>query len=137
MYTYHNFVYGHQLANQPKLNNQVYEFDLYFRYGAGSRQYMIDMPYHGGQVRGDIHSIIWGCHITDDDQNEYYLDEVRAVTKEDYHPGYVLFLTALKEDLLSPENYQIGEPEYDQFVEELISYLDSTEPEFYTVEVSS
>lgn len=130
MYTYNILVYGHDISNNPELNNQLVDYDLEF-YSDG---YEVDFPYHGGQVRGDVYSVVFGEYITDNDGNPNYITKVREVKEEDHKEGYLKFVEKYKNYLLEDKGV---EDDYDEFVDKLVEYLDKTEPCFYSVEASS
>ena len=135
MYTFNIFIYGHKLANDKEINNLVHAFDLDFRKTINDKKFEVSAPYHGGQVAGDLHSIIFGTNITDDDHNPNFVNTVRSVKEEDYKKDYTEFLELFKRDLL--DNKGLGEDDYDEAVDKIIVFLDSTNPEFYTIEASS
>ncbi len=129
MYTFNFFVYGHRMANNPELNNSLREWDLEFQKG----DYEVSFPYNGGQVRGDIYSVIFGKIITDDDNNPNYVREVRNAKESDYEKDYQKFVNSYKQFLKDVE----FEGDDKILVEKLINFLDNTKPEFYSVEASS
>ena len=135
MYTFNIFIYGHRLANNEEINALVHAFDLEFRKTINDKRFEVSTPYHGGQVAGDLRSIIFGTNITDDDHNPNFVTKVRSVKEEDYKKDYTEFLELFKRDLL--DNKGLGEDDYDEAVDKIIVFLDSTNPEFYTIEVSS
>lgn len=140
MYTYNIYCYGHKLAVDPKLNNEIGDWDVYFNKEYPSGDYGIEAPYHGGQILGDTQSIVFGIQITTDDSNPDYVTEVRNSKEETYKRDYKQFVEDLKEDLLdSIESNPIDKEtkEYAKVVNKLIKFLDTHEPEFYTVEASS
>jgi hypothetical protein len=134
MYIINNFVYGHKMAEHKELNNELWQFELEFRKVINGKRYEVDFPYHGGQIRGDVISVIFGTVITDDDGNSDYSKEIRLAKEEDYEKEYQIFLEAYIEDLNANKG---EESDYDQFVEKLIPFLRATKPDFYTVESSS
>lgn len=137
MYIINNFVYGHRMFRSPALNNEMVENELSFRTNVNGKIYEVDFPYHGGQVDGDIYSVIMGHLITSDDGNENYTDEMIAViqNENEYREEYNIFLKRYIENI---EGGRGGYGEnYDSVLDDLIEYLNNTEPEFYTVQSSS
>ncbi len=138
MYTYNEFVFGQNLFLNKELNLRVHDFGLECRYNINGKKFQLDHPYHGGQVAGDNLSVILGHSITDDDNNPEYINTVRNKKEEDYIKDYNEFVKLLKEELLTIKgtNEKMGE-EFDKTIDDLIEFLDSTSPGFYTVEISS
>lgn len=134
MYTSNLFVFGHELATDKELNNDIDRFGIEFGCKIGDKDYELYSPYHGGKIAGDTQSVILGCVITDDDNNPNYVKQVRDAKEEDYLPGYNAFLVKLKADLLSTKGI---EQDYDEVVDRFISFLDNNKPDFYNVEISS
>jgi hypothetical protein len=134
MYTYNIFVFGHDLSVNPKLNEAVCEFDIEFRDTLNKRKFEVSTPYHGGQVAGDLQSLIFGIVITDDDGNKNFINEVRNAKEEDYLADYQALLAKFIVDL---ESNKGEEKEYDDLVDKLIKFLNSKKPGFYSVEASS
>jgi len=145
MYTFNYFCFGHQLAKDPALNNLLNEYDMEFRKTINGKEFQVYFPYHGGQVRGDIYSCVFGTIITDDDQNILYVDTIRNSKESDYLSDYNKFI----ESLLIELNHQLSEyptsdPEIDKEIEEyesvvvkLKEFLKNNKPDFYCVEASS
>lgn len=139
MYTFNLFVYGHKMSENKELNNKVSDFDLYCPKFINNKKFEIDCPYHGGQITGDVYSVVFGTVITDDDRNPNLISEIQNMKKEDYEKDYLEYLDFVKKDLVDNKNIDGDEEdqEYNLFVDELIDYLDNTEPQFYQVESSS
>lgn len=130
MYTFNNFVYGHRMADDKRLNNELDSYGLEF----SSNGFEVSTPYHGGKLPGDTYPVIFGKVITDDDNNEFFIDEVRLAKESDYEDDYRKFLSEFKNSL----NEDRGEEKkYDEFIDRLIKFLDDNDPMFYTVEASS
>ena len=64
MYTFNNFIFGHNLSKNKELNNFVHSIGLEFNKKINDKLFEISCPYHGGRVRGDIFPIIFGTNIT-------------------------------------------------------------------------
>lgn len=136
MYIIKNLVYGHEMANNRSLNNNVNGFGIELSEEINGKKFEISSPYHGGQVDGDVLSVIFGCCITDDDNNPKFMEQLVKAheNEENYKRDYNQFLNKFKNDL----NKDMGEEETsDEFFQELIVWLDNTEPKFYFVESSS
>ena len=139
MYTFNEFCFGHKLSKNKELNNALDEIGFEFSTIINNRRYQIYFPYHGGQVRGDCYSCIFGTSITDDDQNDSYTDTVRNAKESDYLTDYNQFINELVLDLESDiENCHSDElEEYTDLVNHLKSFILNNKPEFYSVECSS
>lgn len=140
MYTLNNFVYGHKMATDEKLNNELHDWDFEFREKVDGKKFTLNFPYHGGQCAGSVYSCILGCEITDDDQNPHYIDEVRSAKEEDYSDGYKKFIgiiiSGMEEDLNS-EWVGDDKENYVNFVNKFKEFIKNNEPCFYSVESSS
>ncbi|MBA3984986.1 MAG: hypothetical protein H0X63_00015 [Flavobacteriales bacterium] len=134
MYTYNNFVFGHNLSINKELNNSLHEFDICFSTRIGLKKFEISTPYHGGKCSGDTQSVILGVLITDDDNNTNYIDEVRNAKEEDYIHDYNIFLDKFKAALIEDKGH---ESDYDEVADNLIEFLDTNKPGFYSVQASS
>jgi len=134
MYTYNNYVFGHQLSVNKELNNELTEFDYEFSISINNKSFEISTPYHGGQCSGDVYSVIFGHVITDDDQNPDFVNEIRNAKEEDYIKEYLEFIKQVKVDLIRDKGL---EKKYDEFCDKLITFIDSTKHTFYSVEASS
>lgn len=134
MYTFNYLVFGHNLAINHELNNAVHEFDLSFQTTINGKEFVVDTPYHGGQVNGDTLSVVFGCNITSDESNPDYINLIRNAKEEDYLADYNKFIDELTKDLTSNKG---EEGDYDKFVDELIKFLKENKPTFYSVEASS
>ena len=134
MYTINNFCYGHQIAEDKKLNNSLNLHDVEFRTVINDKTYEVSIPYHGGVISNDIHPIIFGCCITHDDCNPDYISEVRNNREEDYYEGYQIFLQQFIEAM---EEEAELEEEFEPLVTQLKSFLNEASPKFYAVESSS
>jgi len=134
MYTFNFFVYGHDIKNSPELNDELHDCDLEFTEQINGFKFEVDFPYHGGQVAGDVCSTIFGTVIADDDGNSNYTNEVRNAKEEKYKENYILFLEKFKEHMTKNLGVDSG---YDEVVNNLIEYLENTQPGFYSVEASS
>jgi hypothetical protein len=136
MYTFKHYVYGHDLSKEPELNNGLWEFDLCYSKVINDKEFEIEYPYHGGQISGDVYSCIFGCIITDDDNNDNLISEIQNFKKEDYEKDYLTFIDFVKKDLIDNKGID-DDTNYDSLVDKIISFLDSNEPKLYTVEASS
>jgi hypothetical protein len=123
------------MADNKKLNNFIADLDLEFRRSVNGKDYEVSYPYHGGQVDGDVYSVVFGFNITDDDDNPDYINVIRKVKEEDFIKGYNIFLSEytnwLKTDFSDFEEEEL------KTLKELIDFLEKTEPCFYSVEASS
>jgi hypothetical protein len=148
MYTYNILCFGHELASNKELNNFLMMYDVEFFDVIKGNEWQVSFPYHGGQVKGDTHSCVFGNIITDDDDNPYYLQEVRGLKEEDYLPDYQIFLDKLFaecqddiEHMNTNFNKSLEEIEYReayiQLIGELKQFIKKNKPKFYTVEASS
>lgn len=136
MYTFNHFVFGHDLSVNKELNNSLWGFGVDYETTINNKRFEVTCPYHGGKSKGDTFSVILGCIITDNDHNPNYIEEVRNSKEEDYINEYNIFLEELIKDL--NDNKGIEEDgEYDQFADELITFLRKNIPKFYIVEASS
>lgn len=133
MYTFDNFVFGHQLSKDKNLNNDLCEFDFEFSTKINGKEWELDFPYHGGQVRGDCYSCVFGTIITDNDNNKDYVSDIRNAKEEDYINDYNIFLDNLfrffDEFVLDSEEYGV--------INRLKKFVAENKPEFYSVEASS
>lgn len=135
MYIIKNFFFGHNLSINKELNNLVWEFDVYFNRTINNKQFVIETPYHGGQVDGDTLSIFCGINITDDDGNDLFLDIIQSSKKEDYEQEYNVFINQVIDEILLDK--EDGLPDYNEFADKFVKFLKETTPEFYFVESSS
>ncbi len=132
MYTYNLFCYGHVMANNPELNEELHENDVQFKTTINGKTYEIDFPYHGGQTAGDIASCVFGTVIHDDyHKNANFVKLIKNAKESDYKDNYNQFLKQLFEYLTS------GEYISEKSIKELKHFLDKNQPEFYLLEVSS
>ncbi len=137
MYIYNNFVFGHDLSKEPELNNETWSWDITIHERINNRLFEIDFPYHGGQCKGNVYSCIFGTIITDSDPtNKNFAKEVRSAKEEDYIDDYKLFISKVK-SLLIEDSLISDEDGFPSFLTRLFNFIDSNEPEFYMVEVSS
>ena len=136
MYTFNYFCFGHRMADNKKLNNFIADLDLEFRRSVNGKDYEVSYPYHGGQVDGDVYSVVFGFNITDDDDNPDYINVIRKVKEEDFIKGYNIFLSEYT-NWLKTEDFSDFEEEELKTLKELIDFLEKTEPCFYSVEASS
>lgn len=134
MYIINEFVFGHEMAKDKKLNNLLAEYDLEFSKYIGTKKFVVDFPYHGGQTNISTKSCIFGIKITDDDHNKKYIQQIKSAKEQDYLPAYEEFLKSYIEHV--KENYG-SDLEYDGFVDKLIKFLNENKPKFYSVESSS
>lgn len=149
MYVINNFMYGHNMSKNKKLNNFIHDFDIEFDGKTiNGVEYQVDCPYHGGQVLGDTYSVMFGVFITYDDQNPSYVEEVRNTSEDKYNKGYQEFIKLYLENLDEyieetkswgkEDNWSEGDKkEFEKTALELKKFLTETEPEFYSVESSS
>lgn len=133
MYTFNLFCFGHELALDKDLNNELEEMISYHIKIKG-KTWEIDFPYHGGRVAGDIMPCVFGRIITDDDHNPLFLDEVRNSKESDYMEDYNIFITNLYKDL--DEDLKM-DPSFEEFYNRLKKFINENKPKFYLVEVSS
>ena len=138
MYTYNIFCFGHELSKDKELNNLLREWDIEFEEKIDKRIWEIDFPYHGGKVRGDISSCVFGTVITTDDRNPNYINIVRKAKEEDYIDDYNKFLNVVIARI--EENVELREEselDFEELITKLKSFLKENKPKFYSVEVSS
>lgn len=134
MYTYNIFCYGHRIADNEEFNEFIGENDLVFRETTIlGKKYEVSTPYHGG---ASTYPIIFGAVITDDDNNPYYIDEVRSADEKDYEQGYAEFLQRYINDF-NLEDFDDMDSKEKQTFEKLFNYLKTTPARFYSVEASS
>lgn len=130
MYTYNLFCYGHNLSKNPILNNLAWEYDVYFNEKINNIKFKLDFPYHGGKVKGDTYSCVFGTEITDDDNNPSYIDTVKNSNVNDYKNSYDEFLKlvikGLEDDALL-EN----DTDFTNFVNDFKNFINNNEPCFY------
>ena len=62
-------------VNDPELNEKFCEFDISFSKLINGKKYEVNTPYHGGQVAGDVSSVIFGIIVTDDD-GDYWIKDI-------------------------------------------------------------
>jgi hypothetical protein len=141
MYTYNIYCFGHQLALDKNLNNSLYSEDVVFSKKINGKKFVIEYPYHGNQIFGeDTVSCIFGIEITDDDNNPYFIEEVKSSKEEDYLDDYRIFLNNFfkqcEEDFVSMKESEYVE-EYKSLINNLLIFTQNNKPKFYTVEVSS
>ena len=136
MYIINNFVFGHDLSKDREVKNGLHDMDVYFKKNVDKIDFEVSTPYHGGQCGDVSYSVIFGTIITDDDGNPDYVKGVRNAKAEHYVEAYAKFLTAFKRDLLD-NVVAFDDPEYAEYVPKLIEFLDTNEPDFYSVESSS
>ncbi len=138
MYTFNYYCFGHKLSENKELNNLLHDYDVELRKNINGKSWEIDFPYHGGQIRGDVYSCVFGTIITDDDHNTNYVDEIRNSKEEDYIEDYNKFieilLTELEKDVESAKD---SEPEFEKVFNMLKEFLSKNSPKFYSVEASS
>lgn len=131
MYTFNLFCFGHELAQDPELNNLLNEYDFDLRHKINGRQFEVNFPYHGGQCRGDVYSCVFGIQISDSDFNPNFVKEIRSAKYEDYIDDYNQFIEWLKSEITTWDD------EVTEVVQRLITFLDTNKPDFYSVEASS
>jgi len=137
MYTYNNFVFGHDFSKDSELNNEIWSWDIEIREKINNRLFEIDFPYHGGQVKGDTLSCVFGTIITDDDPtNKNFVKEVRNAKMEDYIDDYKVFINKVK-SLLIEDSLVSDEDGFPLFLSKLFSFIENNDPDFYMVEISS
>lgn len=132
MYTFNLFCFGHELAQDPELNNLLNEYDFDLRHKINGRQFEVNFPYHGGQCRGDVYSCVFGTQISDSDFNPNFVKEIRSAKYEDYIDDYNQFIEWLKSEITTWDDEGIEE-----IAQRLITFLDTHKPDFYSVEASS
>ena len=139
MYTFNIYCFGHDFSLNKELNNKLSEFDFEFSTKINGRNWEINFPYHGGQVYGDCYSCVFGTQITDDDNNKNYIKEIKNAKESDYIDGYNQFLKIFLSEL-SVENYTIldeNKEEIKKIIDDIIIFLSTNEPGFYSIEASS
>lgn len=134
MYTFNYFCFGHDLSKDKNLNNSLHDWDVEFNKIINGREYQIDFPYHGGQVRGDCYSCVFGTIISDDDHNPSYIKDIKNAKESDYINDYNKFIDILIEELELHLHHEKG---FINVVENLKNFLKNNSPEFYSVEASS
>lgn len=134
MYTYNLYCFGHKLSEDKELNNLLSEYDIEFSRKIKDRIWAVDFPYHGGKVRGDCYSCVFGTIITDDDNNDDYINEIKNSTEKDFIVDYNEFLSILLSEL---EKEVESEKEFSSVVSRLKTFLEKNSPTFYSVQVSS
>jgi hypothetical protein len=142
MYVINNFVYGHKLSDcGHDLTTDIHEWDIHYVETINGKEFQFYFPYHGGQTSYDIASCIFGCCVSHDDGNSSYVNEVRNAKEEDYKEDYKIFIENLKKDLIVneylEEDDEEGNETYNEMVKNLTDFINSNEPEFYSVESSS
>ena len=138
MYTYNLYCFGHKLSEDKELNNLLREYDISFSRKINNRLWEVDFPYHGGQVRGDCYSCVFGTIITDDDNNDNYINEIRNSSEKDFVKDYNEFLSILISELEKDISASLEtEKEFGSVVSRLKTFLEKNSPTFYSVQVSS
>lgn len=141
MYTFNLYCFGHDMSKNKKLNNELWSFDVYFNVKIDDIKWEIDFPYHGGKVRGDCYSCVFGTIITDDDNNPDFISTVRHSLESYYIDTYNKFLSHVFDGLESDyDSLPEGDDEKELFgklIEDLREFTSKNEPGFYSVEVSS
>ena len=132
MYTYEVVLFGHNISIDEDLNNKLHGYDMKFSKTLNGKKFDMDTPYHGG---GGVYPIIFGYYLTDTDNNPNFIKEIRSAKEEDLINDYNIFLEEFKQMLI--DNLGCYEPEYDEFVKEILIFFDEHQPEFYSVQVSS
>ncbi len=147
MYTYNIFCFGHEMALNKELNNFLRYYEMEFFDTIKGKEWQIDFPYHGGQVKDDTYSCVFGTIITDDDNNPNYVNEIRNAKEENYLADYETFLdkllTQCEDDVIhmnetfsSLEEIEYREA-YKQLIDELKEFTKNNKPTFYSIEASS
>lgn len=133
MYTYNLFIFGHNMSVNKKLNEFIGDMDIVLSKRIGNNKYECDLEYHGGSFD---YQILFGVNITDDDQNPNFINKVRDAKSSTYIDEYNIFLSDYIEELLLAT--ELGEFDEDRdTVNELVSFLNTEKPDFYTLQVSS
>jgi len=147
MYTFNNFIYGHNCNplsydEEPKINialtsSCILEW-LEGRTTIDGINFDIDSPYHGGS---HYTPIIFGVDIACDDDNPEWLEVVRNANESDYSDTYnkflVIFFKKLNDlELKFESDGHLDEETKEQF-EYVRKYFIRTEPGFYLCEASS
>lgn len=100
MYTFSYFCFGHELSVDKELNNSLNDMlDLSFSRTINGKKFEAFFPYHGGQVKGDCYSCVFGIIITDSYNNKQFLKTIRACKESDYINDYNQFIVALISEL--------------------------------------
>jgi hypothetical protein len=150
MYTYNLFCCGIDLTKKENLANHIEEI-CEFEMKINGKSYELTTPYQGGLVSGDVFPIVFGTIITDDDHNKEYTNEIRNAKESDYKEEYENFVKVLvneikNDNLLSDKEIEsvdnnVEQKEYIEDIikksNQLIDYIEKTEPHFYTMQVSS
>jgi hypothetical protein len=133
MYTYNVFIYGHDLSKNDVGRYLVEQLDYYFSWGKGDNTYVLSTNYRGSAPKTPIS---FGIEISDDDDNPSFLKTVRNADALIYKKEYEEFIYALKKELLTDADVN-DDPELMDTVIKFMTYLDTTEPEFYLLKCSS
>lgn len=128
------FVFGHDLSIDKQLNNDLHSSCIELEKNINGINFKISTPYHGGQVKGDLYSLIFGTVITYDDNNKEYINEVKNAKEEDYITEYHQFIDYFINLIILDKGQ---DAEMDIFIDKLIHFLQNNKPKFYTVEASS
>ena len=135
MYTFNLFCFGHRLAKNKELNNSLHDWCIEFNKTINGKNFEVSFPYHGGQVRNDCYSCVFGIIISDDD-NPDYVNNIKSVNELDYLNDYNEFLRIFFHEFES-DTYAEHEKEILEVVKRLKKFIIENKPEFYTVEISS
>jgi len=134
MYTFNLYVFGHNLSIDKELNNSLNSFDIELKTKIGDRTYEIDFPYNGGQTSGDTYSCVFGTTISTDEFNPNHVKEIRSFKKEYYIEEYKEFIEYLKIEVVK---FKGEDGDMDMVIDNLIKFIDTHEPELYSVQASS
>ena len=136
MYTFNILCFGHEMAKDKQLNNELNDWDIEFSMKINDRMWEVDFPYHGGQI--GYCSCVFGIRIADDDNSPNYIEEIRTAKEEDFIDDYNKFLQNLLDGLEKDvEIAGIHEKEIKLIVDKLNIFVKNNKPKFYSVEASS
>lgn len=133
MYTYDILCYGHQLDRNKQLISMLSdelierEYDMEFSLKINNHKFSFEQTYNGND---DEPHLLLGVEIADSNNNLDYIKTVRSVKEEDYESSYLLFVSELLKYLKSELDNEVLINEFEQFIE-------TTEPCFYSIQVSS
>jgi hypothetical protein len=132
MYTFNLFCFGHNLAKDPELNNDLSsKIDAEFSTVIHNNRWELKFPYHGGQINPP-----WACVLgleISDSETKNSVQTLRSFKEEDYIDDYNKFLkmmlSSLRETLIEADDLEV--------IDRLEVFLRENSPEIYIVEVSS
>lgn len=131
MLIYNIFCFGHRIADNEKLNNLLFEFDLEISKKINNKKWEISFPHHSIQISG-AYSCLFGTEITSDYNNPNFINIVRLSDVNNYLHDYNLFLSQVISNF---ESIAKLEPEFKQVVDILKEFIENNKADFYLVEV--